>query len=72
MKDSKFTQVCPICEVRKNPDTGEFLFNSGDLSSANKVYDRVCNFAISRGKVGCINTKHTADGSEGWLDWREE
>lgn len=72
MENTQFSQVCPVCGVRNNPKTGEFLFHSGDKPSANKVYDRVCNFAISRGRKGCINTNHTSDGSEGWYDWSDK
>lgn len=72
MQETEFPQTCPVCKVRKNPKAGQFLFASGDLPSANKVYDRVCSFAISNGKVGCINTNHTADGSEGWYNWTKE
>jgi hypothetical protein len=62
-------EVCSICGVKRNTESKQFLFASGDKPSANKVYDRVCVFAKNAGKVGCINTEHTADGSEGWMDW---
>jgi hypothetical protein len=65
----RFTETCPVCSVRKDPEVGQFLFASGDLPSAEKVYDRVCVYARNNGREGCINTT-IGNGSEGWLDFQ--
>lgn len=58
--------VCSVCGVIRNTD-GDFTFSTGAKGSPDKVYSRVCKYALERNKVGCINNKGEYDEKLSWL-----
>ena len=60
-------QICPVCQVRISGDTVHFA--AGEPGTRDRLYARVCQYAIACGKTGCINTQkpsETALHRESW------
>lgn len=59
--------VCPVCSVTIEGNTVHFAH--GGPGTRDRLYARVCQYAIASGKAECINTQkpsQTALHTEGW------
>jgi hypothetical protein len=68
MSEQSEIQICPLCTIRYNKDTGLYIYSTGILADSESVYSRVCGYARAAGKTGCINTEGTYVKEKGWLD----
>ena len=70
MPDHRPCEICPVCQVRIDGDTVHFA--AGNPGTRDRLYARVCQYAIARGKSGCINAarkpSQTALTQESWAN----
>lgn len=69
MSNNNAEQFCPVCQIRQDGNGVFYWSNTGEVADTDKVYTRVCKYAKSSGKSGCINTVGKEDPAKGWLDF---
>lgn len=68
-----YTKICPTCGVRATEDCKSFLFSAitpdkpGSKVTPDKVYTRVCQYALARGVTECINSKGQLNPEDAWM-----
>jgi len=60
------SETCPVCGVVIE-DGKTVKFSYGRPGSRERLYTRVCQYALARGRTGCINQESTVVESEGYL-----